>query len=42
MTVKRFTSIKVITYAVGYSIAIAIAVLGFALGWWAALASPAG
>ncbi len=39
---KRFMTLKVITYALGYGIAITIAILAFALGWWAALFSPAG
>ena len=33
---------KVIILGLAYGVAITIAILGFALGWWAALASPAG
>ena len=39
---KRSMTIKVITYTLGYGIAITIAILAFALGWWEALLYPAG
>jgi len=39
---KPQTRQKVIVLAFAYGVAITIAILGFALGWWAALASPGG